>query len=183
MKNYFDILQLPETATKEDIKSAYRKRAKQYHPDKNKEANAAEMFIRINEAYEFLMDDSRRKYYSARRKQTMSREEELRREHVYREWVKQQEAARQRARQHAQLRYEEFANSPVYKTANAVNKYSNYVFLVLGIIMMITPIFWYISDKEQLIEHERTVGSLVMPGVIGLCFTYGLWFFGFKSQD
>jgi hypothetical protein len=56
MKNYFAVLQLPDNSTREDIQAAYRKLAKQYHPDVNKSPGAHEKFCEISEAYEFLMN-------------------------------------------------------------------------------------------------------------------------------
>lgn len=62
-KNYYDILGLGKDASPEDIKSAYRKLAKQYHPDINKEPGAAEKFKEINEAYECLSDPNKKSNY------------------------------------------------------------------------------------------------------------------------
>lgn len=62
-KNYYDILGLGKDASPEDIKSAYRKLAKQYHPDINKEPGAAEKFKEINEAYECLSDPTKKSNY------------------------------------------------------------------------------------------------------------------------
>ena len=45
-----------------EIKLAYRKKAKKYHPDLNKSPDATEMFQRINEAYEFLSDENIERY-------------------------------------------------------------------------------------------------------------------------
>lgn len=50
-------------ASKEDIKSAYFKLAKQYHPDISQEQNAKEKFSKIKEAYETLSDEAKRKTY------------------------------------------------------------------------------------------------------------------------
>ena len=49
-------------ADKYEIKLAYRKKAKEYHPDINKAANATEMFQKINDAYEFLNEDNIERY-------------------------------------------------------------------------------------------------------------------------
>lgn len=54
--NYLKILDLSIGATKAEIKAAYRKLSKKYHPDINKNEDAKERFIAINEAYKFLMD-------------------------------------------------------------------------------------------------------------------------------
>jgi len=56
MKNYYTILQIPEGTGREEIQKAYRRLAKQYHPDVNKSPEAHEKFCEITEAYEFLMN-------------------------------------------------------------------------------------------------------------------------------
>ena len=53
----YRILGLSSTASKEDIKKAYRKLAKQWHPDINKSPEATEKFKKINQAYETLMKE------------------------------------------------------------------------------------------------------------------------------
>lgn len=55
MKNYYQVLGVSEDADERQIKKAYRKLALKYHPDKNKDANAAEKFREINEAYAVLV--------------------------------------------------------------------------------------------------------------------------------
>ncbi len=63
-KNYYDVLGVNKNASQADIKSAYRKLAKQYHPDFHPgDAAAAEKFKEINEANEVLSDEQKRKQY------------------------------------------------------------------------------------------------------------------------
>ena len=63
-KNYYDILGVSKNADADTIKKAYRKLAKKYHPDMNKENSAAdEKFKEITEAYDILSDDEKRKLY------------------------------------------------------------------------------------------------------------------------
>ena len=63
-KNYYDILGVDKKATPEEIKSAYRKLAMKYHPDRNQgNAEAAEKFKEINEAHETLSDQQKRSAY------------------------------------------------------------------------------------------------------------------------
>lgn len=63
-KNYYEELGVDKNASADDIKKAYRKLAKQYHPDLNKDnPEAAEKFKSINEAYEVLSDETKRKNY------------------------------------------------------------------------------------------------------------------------
>lgn len=62
-KNYYEILNISKNATKEEIRKSYRKLALKYHPDKNKEQNAHNIFIEINIAYETLKNPNSRTDY------------------------------------------------------------------------------------------------------------------------
>jgi curved DNA-binding protein len=62
-KDYYEILGVSRDAKPEDIRKAYRKLAKKYHPDVNKEAGAEEKYKEINEAYEVLKDPDKRQKY------------------------------------------------------------------------------------------------------------------------
>ncbi len=62
-RDYYEVLGLPRNAGKDDIRSAYRKLARQYHPDVNKEPDAEAKFKEINEAYQVLSDDEKRALY------------------------------------------------------------------------------------------------------------------------
>ena len=62
-RDYYEVLGLDKSASAQDIKRAYRKLARQYHPDINQEADAAEKFKEIGEAYEVLSDEQKRAQY------------------------------------------------------------------------------------------------------------------------
>jgi molecular chaperone DnaJ len=61
--DYYNTLGVDKKASQDDIKKAYRKLARQYHPDTNKDAGAEERFKEISEAYDVLGDPEKRKKY------------------------------------------------------------------------------------------------------------------------
>jgi curved DNA-binding protein len=62
-KDYYEILGVPREASQDDIKKAYRKLARKYHPDVSKEKDAEERFKEINEAYQTLSEPEKRSAY------------------------------------------------------------------------------------------------------------------------
>ena len=64
-KDYYEVLGVPRSSTKDQIKDAYRKLALQFHPDRNKSPEAEARFKEISEAYAVLSDDEKRRQYDA----------------------------------------------------------------------------------------------------------------------
>jgi len=62
-RDFYDVLEVEKSASAEEIKRSYRKLALQYHPDRNKEKDAAEKFKEINEAYEVLSNSKKKQTY------------------------------------------------------------------------------------------------------------------------
>jgi len=128
--NYYRILHVTPTSTLEEIKRAYRNKAKELHPDRNKSPDAHEQFILLTEAYEYLLN---LKAGKTRAKQpTVS----------YADWQAQKrEQARQRARQYAKMKHEEFLKSDYYKGFTAIETVFNHLGFVLAIaILIVLPI-------------------------------------------
>ncbi|MBL4652994.1 MAG: DnaJ domain-containing protein [Flavobacteriales bacterium] len=102
MNQQFKILGINESASLRQIKKAYYKLAKKYHPDVNKEQGAREQFIKINEAYEILTDPDyksklARKFRSRKRKTRQTTPSE-----------RTKERAKRKAHQKAKMSSEEF---------------------------------------------------------------------------
>ena len=62
-RDYYEVLGVPQNASPEDLKKAFRQQALKYHPDRNKEPDASERFKEINAAYQVLSDPQRRTAY------------------------------------------------------------------------------------------------------------------------
>lgn len=62
-RDYYDVLGIAKNATEDEIKSAFKKMAIKYHPDRNKDPDATEKFKEINEAYQILSNKEKRELY------------------------------------------------------------------------------------------------------------------------
>ena len=62
-KDYYDLLDVARDASKDEVKRAFRKLAREYHPDVSEHPDAESRFKEINEAYEVLNDDQKRARY------------------------------------------------------------------------------------------------------------------------
>jgi len=64
-RDFYEILDVPRTATQDEIQRAYRTLARQHHPDVNKDPGAEDRFKEISEAYDVLSDPQTRRRYDA----------------------------------------------------------------------------------------------------------------------
>lgn len=62
-RDYYEVLGISKSASESDIKRAFRKKAMEYHPDRNKAADAEQKFKEVNEAYEVLSDPKKKQMY------------------------------------------------------------------------------------------------------------------------
>ncbi len=146
---YYRILGLPENADLEQIKRAYRIKAKLYHPDISKVPNAHEKFIEVNEAYEFLINLKAQPSYFSREAM----------EQKYQEWVRnEREKARARAAYQAKKRYEQFKKSPLYRTSLRLSNIYDSIVLGIAIFMMFGAVNGIII---QTAIYELTINSVV----------------------
>jgi hypothetical protein len=173
LKDYFSILHISDNADLDDVKRAYRTLAKKYHPDKNASQNAANLFVEINEAYEFLSDPTRLKLYKARKVFAAQAKYNRQRDEVYQAWVSQQrDLARRRAESSAHKSYSEFVNSPVYRAAMVANNVYNYIFVGVGLLMVLSPLHYLTAvGKETLERLENPTFTILAPSILGVGFT------------
>jgi len=122
VKNYYEILEVSMDADILEIKSAYRKLARKYHPDVNKSPEAIEMFKEITEVYETLCNEDKRKKYDILNgifKETKTEKEqtkkEEKKEQTQTEDIKQ-EATKQETRKYEPPKSEQKAQKKPQKT-------------------------------------------------------------------
>ncbi len=115
-KNWYIILGVSKTANLKEIKSAYRRLAKQFHPDKNQDnIIAEERFKEVQHAYMVLSNPEQRKKFDSAGTGTYARQKQYGRYNGNAYQYAQQQA-RKRKQQEAQQQEEEYENPRPYKT-------------------------------------------------------------------
>ena len=137
--NYLKILGLERGASLNQIKTAFRRKARLYHPDLNKNKNASDIFIAVNEAYEYLSEQEKAgKNRSARKEEIIDAWKDYRREQ-----------AKKRAYVNSRVRYREFTKSRVYRTSMILNKAQIIASLSVSIFITSMAIFGYIQGLKM----------------------------------
>ncbi|MGQ1786232.1 MULTISPECIES: J domain-containing protein [unclassified Saccharicrinis] len=143
MNNYYHILGVTPDATLEQIKKAYRSKAKLYHPDINKASDANERFILINEAYEYLINITGNSVNRIKR----AKEKAEKQAAYQQQWEQQErEKARERAQERARMKYEAFLKSDVYKATEAINVIFD--ILITGVIILFVIVLPFLTIRE-----------------------------------
>jgi molecular chaperone DnaJ len=151
VNDYFEILGIPSTSSLNDIKRAYRNKARLYHPDINRSKEANDLFIRATEAYEFLLANS---------------EKILNNDEAYQEaienWRKyRQDRSKQRARAYARAPYVRFKQTRLYKTTRIFDGTTIIFSLAISIIVLIYTVFGYIYRLNHPIPGIKNPSVLV----------------------
>jgi hypothetical protein len=159
--DYFRLLGLNDNASVEEIKKAYRQKARMYHPDLNHAPDAKEKFIQVTEAYEFLIanynnlknDDEA--YWQAME-----------------DWRKyRQNRSRQRAHAYAHASYARFKNTSFYKTTRIFDATRIVFGLVLSILVIIYTILGYIIRlRNPLPYYGNPLFAFIVLLILGVVF-------------
>lgn len=137
IEKYLTILGVPANASEDAIKKAYREKAKLYHPDVSKLENAHEKFVLLTEAYEFLMNRLKKSYHGQKTAQ------------VKYKWTEDaQQKAREEARKAAQMRYQDFINSPYYKSMTEIIKLGDYIIVMIFYVFFISFLVYMLINKS-----------------------------------
>lgn len=164
---YYEILGIPRSAGTQQIKFAYRRLAKKFHPDISKDPNAQEKFILVNEAYEFLTNLKLKEIRTRRNKsQTPSSEE------IYRQWLRRERMkARARAAKEAKRKFNEFKKSSIYKTTQIIFTFYDVLSIIIGfLIIFATGTGMIISSHSPEGITPSNILAFIMLCFLGLMF-------------
>lgn len=184
---YYGVLELKVGSSDGEIKSAYRKLAKLYHPDKSGDPGTRNQFIDVNEAYEILMKrDEYVRDAILRYQQRRDAEREKHRRYGTSQsggLGQSPNSARQRAETYADLKFKEFEKSPVYRTAVVFNSVFDYAVFGIGIFMIVSPFIGYYTEMQEFHLPGQEPEFHVLPIVFGIAFLYMMWYFLIKNRD
>jgi len=155
--DYYKILGISRDATSEQVRQAYRSKAKMYHPDINKTPNAKVLFQLINEAYQVLVNPEKKRWYDFKLKYPsttgLKQQQERKRSSTYDSYYKAYT-------QHQQQKKEEQESAKYRKTL--LDNFLFYFLIASGILAIIYSTIDLIYDEFNLKN---------MSGAI-----FGIWF-------
>ena len=165
--DYYKILGLKPGATLDQIKKAYRKKARLYHPDLNTRKDAAEIFISVNEAYEYLSE-----------KQKKLSDNSISQEEITKAWIRyRREQARKRAYEQSRQRFKDFSNSKTYRTSMVLNRAQIIINMTVSIFITFMAVFGYIMSwgrVEDGYDPPSVIGFIFLLSIGAIFFTVSL---------
>jgi curved DNA-binding protein CbpA len=163
LKNYYSILGINQSATIDEIKKAYRRKAKEYHPDVSVLPNAKDLFIQATEAYEYLL----------RVKLLAQAQMEAEPEKYREEWVRyERPKAGQRAERFSGMRYKDFTKTKYYKATRVANEIYLYLTIALGTIIVMSDFFSFMNQiKDPSSTYASYINDFFML-ILGIVFIF-----------
>ena len=160
--DYYEILGIPLNSSTDEIKKAYRKMARMYHPDINPAPEAKDHFILITEAYEFLIANHDK----------IKANEQADNEAMV-DWRKyRQNRSRKRATAYARTSYGTFKNTKFYKTTRIFDGTTIIFSFIVSIMVLIYTIYGYTYRLKHPIAglDKPSVFAFVMLLFLGMIF-------------
>jgi hypothetical protein len=139
LKDYYAILEIAINSDDADIRKAYRRLAKKYHPDINKSSNAQEKFIEITEAYEFLTTQP--KHLKVEYSTATSKKQEDIDYRASEEYERFRRECREKAEQQAKMRYEVFKKQHEAFQKSGINDFALLFTIIVRIALILIFIF------------------------------------------
>jgi hypothetical protein len=162
LTDYYKILELPCNSSVEEIKKAYRKKARLYHPDINQSIDAKDLFISATEAYEFLL---------ANHEKIQSDDQSY--HQAMEDWRKyRQDRSRRRANVYARTPYNTFKNTRFYKTTRIFDGTTIVFSFVISIMVLIYTVYGYIFRLRHPLPgmEKPSVFTFIMLLCLGMIF-------------
>lgn len=162
LSDYYNILGISDNASLADIKKAYRKKARLYHPDINPSPEAKDLFISATEAYEFLL---------ANFEKITNNEEAY--NLAMEDWRKyRQHKSHKRAKAYARSPYSHFKGTRFYKTTRIFDGTAIIFSLIISIMVLIYTVFGYIYRLRHPIPglENPTVFVFILLLILGMIF-------------
>ena len=160
--NYYEILGIQSNASIDDIKKAYRKKARLYHPDINPDPDAKDHFISITEAYEFLTANYKK----------IKTDDQLYQQAMD-DWRKyRQDRSRKRASVYARSSYETFKSTKFYKTTRIFDGTSIIFSFIVSIMVLVYTVYGYFFRLKHPIPglEKPSVFAFIMLLLLGMIF-------------
>jgi hypothetical protein len=162
------ILDVKIGSGQDEIKKAFRKLAVEYHPDVSDKPRTIIRFIEINRAYKYLSDPDAYLRF-------------INRHHAIREMKKRQhtyESTYEESMAYKKQKEEQLPDMPplVAAFAHFLEKFYDYIFLMVGLFMIIAPPLIFITDDKIKIE-DTGILPIVVPLIIGIAFFSGVFIY------
>jgi hypothetical protein len=172
ISEYYAILGLPVNSSVEEIKKAYRKKARLYHPDINHEPEARDKFIEATEAYDFLIEN--------RGRDILDEQDYFR---IVDEWRKyRQDRSRKRAQYYATSSFERFKNSKYYKSTKILNISTIIFNFAIALMVLIFTVFGYILRVRNPLPEDKHPPVFAFILLLIICFVlFSVSFLSLKS--
>ena len=159
---YYKLLGIRQGASDAEIRKAYRVKAMEFHPDRNHSPGAQEMFVKITEAYQYLVANPHNNGVT---------EEDYRRN--YQAWVDYRQAeARRKAEEYAGSTFRTFTGSPLYKSTSVIDGSMVFLGLGLAVAVVFIALYGYADRMKKAVtpEDEPSFTMMILTLVLGVIY-------------